>query len=149
MCIDTWKMIHIGFGNHFVHRYLFVKVTKPILRSGDFNTCLICYIEKKREWIIKKKRRCMYQMTTITDYIAHSIISPNKKKRKRRFVYFFSMSDTTTNYDCIVTIVHRRRTHSLTPPPPPSSCKHWISRARALYRALALNEKKHIEIVYL
>jgi hypothetical protein len=55
----------------------------------------------------------MYQMTTITDYIAHSIISLNKKKkRKRRFMYFVSMSDTTTNYDCIVTIVYMR-THSL------------------------------------
>ncbi len=112
----------------------FIKVTKPILRSGDFNTCLICYIEtKERERVNKKKKRkCMYQMTTITDYIAHSIISLNKKnkERKRRFVYFFSMSDTTTNYDCIVTIVHVS-THSLTPSSPPSSSKHWISRARA------------------
>jgi hypothetical protein len=84
MHIYTWKMIHIGFSNHFVHRYLFVKVTKPILRSGDFNTCLIWYIEKrKREWIIKKKRKCMYQMTTITDYTAHSIIFLNKKEKER------------------------------------------------------------------
>jgi hypothetical protein len=42
-------MIHIGFCNHFIHRYSFTKVTKPILKSGDFNTCLICSIETKKK----------------------------------------------------------------------------------------------------
>ncbi len=53
---------------------------KTILRSADFNTCLICRIEEKRSK--KDTRRWMYQMTTITDYIPHSIISLNKKKER-------------------------------------------------------------------
>ena len=137
-------MIHIGFSNHFVHRYFFVKVTTLILRSGDCNTCLICYIEERERMNNKKKQ----QKVHVSDDHYHGLHSTfnylSKQERKRRFVYFISMSDTTTNYDCIVTIVYNR-THSLTPPsssssPPPSSSKHWISRARTQYRALSLIE---------
>jgi hypothetical protein len=154
MHIHTWKMIHIGFRNHFIHRYSFTKVTKPILKSGDFNTCLICSIEtekreREREWIIKQKRKCMYQMTTITDYIAHSIISLNKKKKRKK-----EREDSCTSSLCrtrqrIMIVLWRLCTWALTllllllrlPP------VNIGLVARERNRELSHWMKKHIEIV--
>jgi hypothetical protein len=83
----------------------------------------------------------MYQMTTITDYIVHAIISLNKKKRReRRFVYIFSMSDTITNYYCIVTTIHCC-TYSLFLLPLVNM--GLVARTNAVERVFVLNEKAH------